>query len=336
MVNPEIALAIFFCSLAVLFLGHKLKIWSTLFSNREQARKALIEDVLKQLFHVEYSGRSAGLNDMAGALEIVDNKLVEIIESMTLGNLIESSRNIIQLTPAGRDYALKIIRVHRLWEKYLSEKTGIHKSEWHDRAELKEHTLTSEQAEELYQELGSPRYDPLGNPIPTESGELIYTNWKPLSSLNSGTRATILHIEDEPEVIYQRIITKNLHVGSQLRIIESSEHQIEFYCEGNVYKLSPIVASNINVKELKKEDSFEESHVRLTALNNGENANIVGISSECRGVNRRRLLDLGFIKGTPIKIEYPGPMKNPKAYLIKNTLIALRNDQAELILIEKE
>jgi len=233
MVNPGLALTIFFGTLALLLLARKLKIWTSIFSNKGQKNKTLKEDILKQLFHVEYSGRMAGLNDMAGALKIADKKLVEIIELMTQDNLIETPQNMIKLTSSGRDYALKIIRVHRLWEKYLSEKTGIHKSEWHDRAELMEHTLTSEQADELYQELGSPRFDPHGDPIPTASGELIDSDWKPLSSLGSDIRASILHIEDEPEVIYQQIIAKNLHIGSHLRVIESNEHLIRFYCEGN-------------------------------------------------------------------------------------------------------
>lgn len=336
MVNPELALAIFFGALTLLFIARKVRLWEVIFSNHEQDQKALIEDILKQLFHVEYSGRIASLNDMAGALKIGDKKLVDIIEQMTQGNLIESSQNIIKLTTSGREYALKVIRIHRLWEKHLSERTGIDKSEWHDRAELKEHTLTTEQAEKLYQELGSPRFDPHGDPIPTETGELIDSDWKPLSTIAADVRASILHIEDEPEVIYRQIIAKDLHIGSHLRMIKSNEHHIQFYCEGKEYTLSPIVASNIHVKELSEDEIYEETQVRLSSLAVGENACIVGISSECRGANRRRLMDLGFIKGTPIQTEYPSPMKNPKAYLIKNTLIALRNDQAELILIEKE
>ena len=306
-----------------------------MFSNREQREKALIEDILKQLFHVEYSKRTASLNDMAGALQVPNNKLVDIVEKMTVDNLIETSENGISLTASGKDYALRIIRMHRLWEKHLSERTGMGKSEWHDLAELKEHVLTPEQGDKLYQELGNPRFDPHGDPIPTESGELLESNGKSLSSLAAGTQGSIVHIEDEPGVIYKQIIQKNLHIGSKLKILNTEENSIQFYSEGNQYALSSIVASNIHVHE-SKEDLFDESQVRLSSLNGGEKARVVGISSECRGAGRRRLLDLGFIKDTPIKVEYPGPMKNPKAYLIRNTLIALRNDQAELILIEKE
>lgn len=336
MVNPGLALTIFFGSLALLFLLQKLKVWKALFANREHKQKALIEDVLKQLFHVEYSKRTASLNDMAGALKIANDKLVAVVEKMSVDNLIEIAESTIRLTPTGRDYALRIIRVHRLWEKHLSERTGIDKSEWHHLAERKEHVLTPEQGEKLYQELGSPRFDPHGDPIPTESGELMESDRQSLPSMTAGMQGSIVHIEDEPEVIYKQIIKKKLHIGSKLKILSTDENQVQFFCEGNEYSLSLIVASNIHVHELNKEELLEESQVRLSSLNGGENASVVGISSECRGASRRRLLDLGFIKGTPIKVEYPGPMKNPKAYLIKNTLIALRNDQAELILIEKE
>jgi DtxR family Mn-dependent transcriptional regulator len=250
-------------------------------------------------------------------------------------NFIRVKDDTIYLTPAGKDYALKIIRIHRLWEKYLSEKTGIDKSEWHDRAEKMEHSLTPEQAEELYQELGSPRYDPHGDPIPLKSGEIIDTIGVPLSGVKSNTIAKITHIEDEPEVIYKQIIDKKLHIGQHIKLIDGNDSVVKFQSEGELYELSSIVASNIGVKPLSDEEEYEDQKVRLSSLNEGEKGRILGISRECRGASRRRLLDLGFIDGTLIENQLNGPMKEPRAYLIKNTLIALRNDQADLILIEK-
>lgn len=48
---------------------------------------------------------------------------------------------------------------------------------------------------------------------------------------------------------------------------------------------------------------------------------------------RRRLLDLGFIKGSKIIALYKSPSKNPTAYLIKGTVIAIRNEDAKKIKI---
>ena len=335
MVSPAIALLLFLGLVFVLALILWISRSPMLLKNEQQAEKTLIEDILKQLYHVEYSGRTASLNDMAGALKIKDKRLVSLIEVMASKALIKTDQSTLLLTAEGRDYALKIIRVHRLYEKYLSEKTGIDKLEWHHLAEEMEHKLTAEQTEQLDRTLGSPRFDPHGDPIPTASGEMIESPWLPLSILKEGTLARIVHIEDEPEVIYKHIVAKKLHIGSQVKVISSNEHEFVFFSEGKEYHFSPIIATNINVVELSDQEVFEEKAVRLSSLAEGEKARILGISSECRGANRRRLLDLGFIEGTNIETEFESPMKEPKAFLIRNTLIALRNDQSDLVLIEK-
>lgn len=46
---------------------------------------------------------------------------------------------------------------------------------------------------------------------------------------------------------------------------------------------------------------------------------------------KRRLLDLGFIPGTPVKCMLISPFKDPKAYFINGNLIALRNNDAKFI-----
>jgi DtxR family Mn-dependent transcriptional regulator len=100
--------------------------------------------------------------------------------------------------------------------------------------------------------------------------------------------------------------------------------------------LAPIVAANINVAILEKDEIVEENITRLSSLKENEIGHILGISKESRGDNRRRLLDLGFVKGTEISIDLMSPMKNPIAYLVKGTSIALRTDQASKILIKKD
>lgn len=332
--NPYILLLLFFSISALIYIGWKLK-WTKIFISSETRRKTAIEDILKQLYHVEYSGKIATFNAMSGALNLSSSKLVELIEEMNLLGLIRNNGDILELTNDGRDYALKIIRIHRLWEKYLSEKTGIHRSEWHSRAEQMEHNLSKQETEDLYKSLGSPRFDPHGDPIPTVTGEIIASNEETLSHASAGCTVRITHIEDEPDAIYQHIIKQKLHMGQQLKIEDSDDQYVHFTSEGEEYTLSTIVASNIGVKELSPEEIFEAETIRLSSLDVGERAKVIGISSECRGANRRRLLDFGFIKGTTIETEMQGPSKEPKAYKIRNTLIALRNDQADLILIEK-
>ena len=46
---------------------------------------------------------------------------------------------------------------------------------------------------------------------------------------------------------------------------------------------------------------------------------------------RRRLLDLGFIPGATIRCVLVSPFKDPRAYLINNNVIALRNKDAKVV-----
>ena len=333
--NPLLALTIFFAVVGLIVLVYKSGSIVHMFRSKKRRQKTLTEDVLKVLYHVEESKRNASFAALSGALRIDPKKLYAHIEEMVTNKLVRVNNDALELTDEGRKYALQIIRVHRLWEKYLSENTGIDKSEWHDIAEKKEHDLSKVEIEELYEQLGRPRFDPHGDPIPTESGELIDLHGTPLPNLAPGTIAKIIHIEDEPKVVYQQILDHHLFMGSQVQILSSDDNEVTFSCEGNEFKLTPIVASNIGVRELSDSEIYDSSSIRLSSLNEGEEGIVVGISSDCRGANRRRLLDLGFVKGAEIKLEYDGPLKNPKAYMIKNTLIALRKDQANLILIKK-
>ena len=54
------------------------------------------------------------------------------------------------------------------------------------------------------------------------------------------------------------------------------------------------------------------------------------------GSMRRRLLDIGLICGTEISCLQKSPSGDPKAYLIRGAVIAIRNEDAEKIIVEYE
>lgn len=51
------------------------------------------------------------------------------------------------------------------------------------------------------------------------------------------------------------------------------------------------------------------------------------------GSERRRMLDLGLVRNTPVCPLFQSPSGDPIAYLIRGTVIALRNEDAQKILI---
>lgn len=334
--NPIFAL-LTFCAICVLLylLFRPTSGWFWILKNNWKSNeKTIIEDVLKQLYRMENSGLIADTNALTNALKMNDKPIVDAIHHMAVTELVSLDGDHVSLTREGRKYALRIIRVHRLWEKYLAEKTGFDKKEWHDRAEEMEHHLSKEEADLLALNLGYPLYDPHGDPIPTQHGKIKQLEGVPLSSFDIDAVGRIVHIEDEPDVIYRQILAENIHIGSALRVVERNSERIVFYSEGEEFVLAPVVASNITV--VPEVIESEENAVRLSSLKQDETARVAGISKECRGENRRRLLDLGFVRGARIEIDLKSPMNNPVAYSIKGTSIALRKDQASKILITKD
>lgn len=336
--SPTYALTVFFIIAVVLFVFFRpTKGWFWIIRNNFKSNeKVVIEDILKQLYHFENSGNKVDTKTLVQVLKFNNSQIIEVIKKMTINDLIYFDSDVLKLTENGRDYALRIVRVHRLWERYLADKTGFSKEEWHDRAEMMEHKLSHDETDILATRLGNPKFDPHGDPIPTKTGKMAQVNGVDLPLLPVNTVGRITHIEDEPEIIYKQILAENIHIGSIIRVVENNSTRIVFHSEGEDFKLAPIVAANLTVAPIEKEIVIEDNVARLSSLKEHDTAKIIGISRESRGESRRRLLDLGFVKGADIKIDLLNPLGEPHAYLIKGTSIALRKNQASKILIKKD
>lgn len=72
----------------------------------------------------------------------------------------------------------------------------------------------------------------------------------------------------------------------------------------------------------------------LDNLNTGQSGLIYEINTS--NYIKKRLLNLGIIKNTKIKSLYKSPFKDPTTYLVRNSIIALRNKDAKNIIILTE
>ena len=305
--------------------------------SRRLTGRVLIEDTLKHIYNWEYKKQTATLESLSGVLELSGRRASDLVARAEAMRLLESSGGELRLTTSGRDYALRMLRVHRLWEQYLAEKTGVSEAEWHGEAELQEHDLSSDEVDNLAEQMGYPVYDPHGDPIPTSSGELPPRRGQALSALPAGDRAVIVHLEDEPEAVYAQLVAEGLHLGMRVEITEVTPERITFWADGDEHLLAPILAANISVAPMPdgpSEDDEEDSEA-LSSLNLGESGRVVRLSRGCRGLERRRLMDLGVLPGTIILAEMRSPSGDPTAYRIRGGSIALREEQAGHIRIAR-
>ena len=308
---------------------------------RHLTERVQSEDALKHIYKFEMKGRRPTVESVAGILHTSLNETAELLGKMEASDLLTITAGSIQLTSAGREAALNIIRAHRLYEHYLAEETGYDEEEWHEQAERYEHALSPDQIDDLAVKLGNPTYDPHGDPIPTASGELVLHGGQPLTEMLKNSSGRIVHLEDEPEIVYAQLVAEGLYPGMPVRIIEKTPNRIRFWANGDEHLLAPIVAANISVVEVAieaddAEDIIPEGSQYLSDLQQGETAEVTALSRKCRGAERRRFLDLGILPGTKITAEMRSPSGNPTAYIIRDALIALRAEQASLIQVKKK
>ena len=304
--------------------------------SKKNTHRVLIEDSLKHLYNCEYNGINCTLNSVAGNVSISADEAAKVVKKLEELELITSHESGISLTPEGRAYALRIIRTHRLWEKYLADETSVGEEDWHIAAEEIEHNITPAQADALAAQIGNPVFDPHGDPIPSAKGDLPVKKGNALNTLKTGEFARIIHIEDEPNAIYIQLIAAGLYPGMQVKMIESSKDRINFLANGEEVVLAPLFAKNVTIVPIKDETTVKGKFKSLSSLSVGEKGTVLGISKRCRGQQRRRLMDLGVVPGTEIEAEMKSIGGDPVAYRIRGASIALRKNQADKIYLINE
>ena len=336
MIDPLSALiygSLFMFAMLVLFFPVK-GIFPRWKRSREITKRVLIEDGLKQIYESEYKRLQCSLTKFAKSLSISDDQARDLIDHLVSLQLVEWKDGAPKLTSQGEEYALRVIRIHRLWERYLADETSFNEKDWHPEAERREHNISIEEADKLAAQLGNPLFDPHGDPIPTASGELPKHTGKSLTEYKTGEVGFITHLEDEPPAVYAQLIAQGLQVGKQVKVLDVQKERIKFIVDGEECVLAPLLAENVTIKSAVHED-LKEDFTRLSSLKIGEQAKVVGISKSLRGQQRRRLMDLGIVPGAIVIADLASLGGDPVAYRIKGTTIALRTQQAEQIYIEE-
>jgi DtxR family transcriptional regulator, Mn-dependent transcriptional regulator len=294
-------------------------------------RRTKIEDALKHLFHQQYRGRHGSFSSLGGALRLSDRRLMQMLDRMQQQKLVTARGEEFELTAEGERVARQIVRAHRLLERYFADEARLPLREIHAAAERGEHTLTTDQIDALSAALGHPRLDPHGDPIPARDGSIAPAGDTPVTAWPIEQFGRITHLEDEPPLAYAQILAEGLRVGQVVRILESTPDRIALTDGDHEFRLAPAVAANVFLAPAPHPAA--SGLMTLADLGAGEDAEVVAIDAECQGFSRRRLMDLGFTPGARLAPALQTFAGDPRAYRVRGTLVALRQEQARQVLV---
>ncbi len=279
----------------------------------------------------ELRGKAVTVVSLSGLFKIRTGRVLDKLSSMSRTGLIRMTGDGPVLTEDGRRAALRVIRAHRLLERYMHDELGLPLDALHEAADKREHRISPEQVDALEMRMGFPTHDPHGDPIPTGTGELTDQQTTPLLEWEIDEPAVIMHLEDEPKEILTKLVALGLHPGMQFEILESGGNGLILWDGEREYAVSSVLAGNVFVTGWSQPIlPFE----KLTSLSPGETAVVRGFT--CEGLGRRRLLDLGLTPGTKITHRFDAAFGDPRAFEIRGAVIALRQSETDSIEIERE
>lgn len=134
---------------------------------------------------------------IAERLDVSRPAVSEMIRKLDAEGLVATEAGKIGLTPAGRNLAERVVRRHRLAERFITDILGLSWAVAHQEAGRWEHVMSADVEQAMDALLGSPTTCPHGNPIPGSLYDEPDTT--PLAEVGVGSRFVVNRIPEELE-----------------------------------------------------------------------------------------------------------------------------------------
>lgn len=210
------------------------------------------ENYLKTLFKLN-NRQIKKVNNIALSKELELNPatVLEMVRKLTAKKLVKVMPDkTLQLTEGGKKRALFIIRKHRLWEVFLTEKLKYNWNEVHVLAEQLEHIESEDMVNKLEAFLGYPSFDPHGDSIPDKNGHIKLNTSIPLSSTSNGKTYSVTNLADTSDGFLQYLEKLNIKPGIKFKLVEHNEYDNSstIQVQKKTVQLSEKAARNIMVQ----------------------------------------------------------------------------------------
>lgn len=137
------------------------------------------ENYIKAIFHLQKESQQVSTLQLAGKLQTKPASVTDMMKKLKNKKLLNYKPYYgFRLSAQGNRVALGIIRRHRLWEYFLAEKLAFRWDEVHEIAEQLEHVSSKKLINNLDKYLGHPKFDPHGDPIPDQNGNMNHEKGK--------------------------------------------------------------------------------------------------------------------------------------------------------------
>ena len=175
----------------------------------------------------------------------------EMLKRLEVDGLIERGpRKAPLLTKRGREEAERVVRHHRVIERFLTDFMGYTAAESHVHADELGDTFTDEMIERINERLGRPDRCPHGWPVEPEVEQAENADLVPLGDLGTGRDAEIVRLAEHDGDLLEWFYDEGLVPGSRVSVrgATPAAGQITVAVDGAERALSEKAADGIYVR----------------------------------------------------------------------------------------
>lgn len=177
------------------------------------------ENYIKAIFHLQGEDAMVTTNELARELKTKPASVTDMMKKLKAKKLLHyQPYQGFRLSSEGSKVALGIIRRHRLWEYFLSEKLKFSWEEVHEVAEHLEHVSSKKLIDKLDEYLGFPQADPHGDPIPDSNGRIELSKKVCLTDLPFNKVAVVSGVSDQSGEMLELLKHKKITIGVKLEV----------------------------------------------------------------------------------------------------------------------
>lgn len=209
------------------------------------------ENYLKAIFHLQSTAGNVSTNALAERLQTRAASVTDMMKKLSAKKLLNYKPYYgFTLSTEGKKIALFIIRRHRLWEYFLSEKLDFGWEEVHHLAEELEHVSSRELIDRLDKYLGFPQFDPHGDPIPDSKGKIKMQSKVLLKDLSADQVAEVCQVTNQSPEMLELLQHKHIGIGTRLEVKKHFDFDgsIEVKVKNTTLTISEQLAKNIFVR----------------------------------------------------------------------------------------
>ncbi|MFN2439994.1 MAG: metal-dependent transcriptional regulator, partial [Chitinophagaceae bacterium] len=158
-------------------------------------------------------------NMLAEKLKARPASITDMMKKLSAKNMVVYKPYYgFHLSTEGKKVAISVIRRHRLWEFFLSQKLNFGWDEVHVIAEELEHVSSKKLVDKLDDFLDFPEFDPHGDPIPDSKGKIKLADSLTLFQLPVNQPAQITRVINQSVEMLDLLQNKNISIGSKIEV----------------------------------------------------------------------------------------------------------------------